>query len=45
MKMRLSNITLRQKSKQRNSAFIAVLHITVTVWISTMKITHILRRV
>jgi hypothetical protein len=39
---RLSNITRRHKLKQRNSAFIIVLHITVTVGFSTMRITHIL---
>jgi hypothetical protein len=40
---RLSNITLRHKLKQRNSAFIAVLHFTVTVCSSTMSITHTIR--
>jgi hypothetical protein len=35
-----SNFTLRQKIKLRNSAFIAVLHFTVTVGFSIMSITH-----
>ena len=34
---RLSNITLRHELKKRNSAFIAVLHFTVTVGSYIMK--------
>ena len=39
---RLSKITLRQKLKKRNMTFIAVLHFTVTVESSTMRLTHTL---
>ena len=37
------NFTLRHKLKQRNSAFITVLHFTVTIESSIMSIAHILR--
>ena len=40
---RLSNITLRPKLKQRNSAFIAVLHFKFTVGSSTMSLIHNLK--
>jgi len=41
---RIFNITLRHKILYRNNAFITVLHFTVTVGSSTMKLTHTLRR-
>jgi hypothetical protein len=40
---RLFNITLRQNLNLRNSAFIAVLHFTVTVGSSIMRIIHMLK--
>ena len=40
---RLSNFTLRHKLKRRNSAFIAVLHFTVTVGSGLMSITCTLK--
>jgi len=40
---RLPNFTLRHKLNLRNRAFIAVLHLTVTVGSSIMGITHALK--
>jgi len=40
---RLSNITLRHKIKQTNSAFSALLYFTVTVRSSVSSVTHTLK--
>ena len=40
---RLYNITLSHKLKEWNSTFIAVLHFTVTVWSSAIRITATLK--
>jgi hypothetical protein len=40
---RLSNCTHMTQTKERNRDFIAVLHFTVTVGSSTMRITHTLK--
>jgi hypothetical protein len=37
---RLSNITLGHTFKNRNNAFVPVLHFTITVGSATMSITH-----